>query len=463
MKYFDDEDTIVALSTPWGRGAVAVIRLSGRRSLKIINTIFTRKISTSDHKKVFTGKFISRKSGEIIDTVVVVFFRAPHSYTGEDVVEISSHANHIIIDQIINEILFLGARVARPGEFTKRAFLNQKMDLAQAEAVANVIDSKTKQSLKYSLRQLEGRLSERINRIKSATIDVASLIEVSLDFNENDIEIYNEDELHTKVKHIIQDIDRLIEGYQYGHLLKQGIKMVLLGKPNVGKSSLLNVLLEKDRAIVSHIPGTTRDYIEETIEIGGIPICVVDTAGVRQTEDTIEKKGVYKTLDHVATSDIVLAMFEASKELDDNDRVLFRKIEEYRDRVRILILLNKIDLGVKKGVEKSLRQFGFPVVKISAKLEENIDDLRREIQSLLLSNVDLVQEEVVVTNARHKNALLQAKNSLIKFLENLARGSEEVILAADLRSALDFIGEIIGETSTEDLLNNIFGQFCIGK
>jgi len=355
--------------------------------------------------------------------------------------------HHIIIDQIINEILFLGARVARPGEFTKRAFLNQKMDLAQAEAVANVIDSKTKQSLKYSLRQLEGRLSERINRIKSATIDVASLIEVSLDFNENDIEIYNEDELHTKVKHIIQDIDRLIEGYQYGHLLKQGIKMVLLGKPNVGKSSLLNVLLEKDRAIVSHIPGTTRDYIEETIEIGGIPICVVDTAGVRQTEDTIEKKGVYKTLDHVATSDIVLAivlaMFEASKELDDNDRVLFRKIEEYRDRVRILILLNKIDLGVKKGVEKSLRQFGFPVVKISAKLEENIDDLRREIQSL--------------------NALLQAKNSLIKFLENLARGSEEVILAADLRSALDFIGEIIGETSTEDLLNNIFGQFCIGK
>lgn len=463
MKYFDDEDTIVALATPWGRGAIAVVRLSGSESLRIINTVFSKRITSKDHRKLFTGKIISKSTGEIIDTVVVSYYRAPHSYTGEDVVEISCHANHIIIDQIINEFTLLGSRIAQPGEFTERAFLNRKMDLAQAEAVASIIDSKTKQSLKYSLRQLEGQLSEKIHRIKSALIDVLSLVEASLDFDENDIGIYKKEELENRVRAIHQEIEQLLERYHYGHLVKDGVKMVLLGKPNVGKSSLLNVLVEKERAIVSHLPGTTRDYIEETLEIDGIPIRIVDTAGVRQTGDTVEQTGVNRTLDQVATSDIVLAMFEAWQAPDENDRVLFQEIGTYQQKAHFIIVLNKIDIGVQTTIEKSLQPFGLPVVKISAKLRQNLDDLKREIKNVLSSNIDLGQDEVIITTVRHKNALLHANQSLAKFLENLESGAEEVVLAADLRNALDFVGEIVGETSTEELLNNIFGQFCIGK
>lgn len=463
MKYMYSEDTIVALSSPLGKGAIAIIRLSGDACLSITNRLFSTKIDASHVRRAVTGAIYASSDRHLIDQVVVTYFKSPHSYTGEDVVEISCHCNPIIIDRLLHEATSLGARIAGPGEFTERAFLNHKMDLSQAEAVAGIIEAKSRQTLSQSLRQLEGKLSEKIHHIKQAIVNIASLIEVNLDFNEDDVQVYETTEVVTRAKVLVENIDQLIRSYHYGRLLNEGLKMVLLGKPNVGKSSLLNIFLEKQRAIVSEIPGTTRDYIDGFTEMEGIPIQVIDTAGVRETLDPIEDIGVQKALEHIETADIVLALFEANGQITVDDGRLVDYIAEAKNRVPVILVANKTDLGINSTVLETLKELNLPVVQISALNETNIEELKRNIKEHLLSDSGVEEDDIIVTNRRHKAALQRTRESVDTFIRGLQSGLDEVVLAGELRSALDHIGEIIGETTTEDLLNNIFGQFCIGK
>jgi tRNA modification GTPase len=463
MKYIENEDTIIALSTAARGGAIAVVRLSGFESLGMINQVFSHQISNHDHRRATRGEILSMSRKELIDECVVTYFRAPHSYTGEDVIEISCHCNQIIIDQIIDELVKLGARLAYPGEFTKRAFMNQKVDLSQAEAVASIIDAKTKQSLSVSMRQLEGHLSREMSQIRQEIMDIASLIEISLDFNEDDVQIYEKQTVLSKTQTVLSKIGKLIHTYDYGKYLKEGIKLLILGKPNVGKSSLLNRLVEKERAIVSEIPGTTRDYIEAYTQIEGLPIQLVDTAGIRETLDMIEKQGVQRTIEHMETSDVLLAIFESQKSLDADDRRLIAYIQSLRSQVPIIVVLNKSDLRAQSDTHKELGNLGFEVVKISAKTGAKIEDLKHVIKRMLVTDDVIEGEQVIITNARHKSSLFNAQKSLHEFIQGMKSGQDEVILASELRSALDFLGEIIGDVTSEDLLNNIFSQFCIGK
>ncbi len=463
MKFWEEEDTIIALSTPVGRGALAVVRLSGSGCLTMVNSIFSSKLKESDHRRAVIGEIISHTTKSLIDQCVVTYFRSPHSYTGEDMVEISCHCNQLIIDQIIQEFVNLGARIAQPGEFTKRAFMNQKLDLSQAEAVASIIEAKSRQSLSISLRQLEGGLSRKVDDIKQAILDIASLVELNLDFDENDIQVYEKGDIVRRARNIISQIESLVHTYEYGKLLTEGIKILILGKPNVGKSSLLNAILEKDRAIVSDIPGTTRDYIEGYTHVGGIPIQIVDTAGIRETNDTIEDIGVKRALQHMESSDIVLAMFDVHKPLDDDDYRLIQYIELERNKLPILVVLNQQDRGIDQNTLQYLKQLDFECVQISVKFGQNITEMNKLIKNKLVADHSVEQEEVVVANARHRTALVNTKKSLLSLVKELKSGIDEVILTTELQSALDYIGEIAGESTSEDVLNNIFHQFCVGK
>jgi tRNA modification GTPase len=464
MKDYFGEDTIVALSTPPGRGAIAVIRMSGSEGLSLIKPCFSLPIDRDSHRQVIIGEFLGRENKQLIDECVVTFFLAPHSYTGEDVVEISCHCNPLIIDQIIQELLGGGARLAQPGEFTKRAFLNRKIDLSQAEAVAGIIKAKTREGLSYSMRQLEGGLSARIHELKENVVSITSLIEVNLDFNEDDIQVYQKSDLVEKAKNTLKNINTLLHTYDYGRLLQEGLKLLLLGKPNVGKSSLLNALAERERAIVSDIPGTTRDYIEEHTQIEGFPIQIVDTAGIRETLDMIEEMGVKRALGHIETSDLILAIFEAHQKLDSNDRKFIDYLNTaVKRKVPFIVVLNKIDLGLNPQTRKYLHGLEAQLVEVSAKKGTHIPQLKEKIKHALVSDSGVEEEDVIVNSVRHKEVLGKAQKSMQNFTDGILQGMDEVILASELRSTLDYLGEIVGEITSEDLLNNIFENFCIGK
>ena len=464
MYSYSNDDTIVALSTPPGKGAIAVVRMSGSRALSILNEMFSSPLKELHHRKAITGSVRQRDNQKVIDECVVTYYQSPRSYTGEDIIEISCHGNPIIIDQIIQQAVRGGARVAQPGEFTRRAFLNHKMDLSQAEAVAAVIAAKTRAGLACSLRQLDGSFSRLITEIQQEIIRLASLIEVNLDFNEEDLQVYEKPDILGSVAEIIARIDKLLHSYDYGRLLKEGVKLLLLGKPNVGKSSLLNILVEKERAIVSEMPGTTRDYIEEFTQIEGFPIQIVDTAGIRETLDMIEEMGVKRALKHIESSDLILAIFEMHRPLDADDLHLIEYLGHYvQKKVNFLVILNKMDLGEDRRTVDLLKELNSPILAVSARTGKNIELLKQQIKNSLLTDTGLEDEAVVVTSARHKQALDRTRQALKNFRKGMQSGLDEVILASELRSALDYLGEIIGEVSTEDLLNHIFSQFCIGK
>jgi tRNA modification GTPase len=464
MKRFDSEDTIIALSTPRGKGALAVVRMSGERSPELLNQLFSKQINEKDHRKAVSGEIWTAGGERMIDECVVTYIRGPHSYTGEDLVEISCHGNPVIIEQIIQEIVNLGARVAQPGEFTQRAFLNQKMDLSQAEAVAAVIEAKTRRGLACSLRQLEGGLSSKIGLIRDELMQLASLLEVDLDFNEGDIQVYDSTDVKKRAGILLQDIDHLLHTYDYGRLYQEGLKLLLLGKPNVGKSSLLNVLVDKDRALVSEIPGTTRDYIEEFTQIEGFPIQIVDTAGIRETLDMIEEMGVKRALTHIESSDLILAIFDIHRQLDQDDQRFIEYLKRnVKGKVPFIVVLNKQDLGRNEHILEQLHDLETSLIEVSAKKGTNIDRLKTRITNSLLGDAASEEEDIVITNARHKEALILGRNALQSFIDGIESGVDEAILASELRSALDFLGEIIGEVSSEDLLNHIFARFCIGK
>ena len=463
MKYISRDDTIVALSTPMGSGAIAVVRLSGAQSLDILNPLLKRAITPEHARQAVFNELRGTENGASLDQVVTTFFQSPKSYTGEDLVEISCHCNPLIINRIISEIVRRGARIADPGEFTFRAFLNGKMDLSQAEAVSEIISARSRQSVSQSLRHLEGRLSEKIHEIKTDILNHLALLEINLDFSDEEIEVMPVAEMSAKMRQVIGQIESLLNTYDYGRLLQEGVKLLILGKPNVGKSSLLNQLLQRDRAIVSDIPGTTRDYIEATMELDGLAVQAVDTAGIRKTEDKIEAIGVQRAMEHIQTADVALCIFDGHAGLDADDRVLLDIIRDHGEAVNIVLALNKSDLPENSQTRTTLEKLNFPLVQISAKTGTGATALKHALKQVLISDTSMESEEIVVTSARHKNVLERTIAALQNAIEAIEMHATEEIISVDIRLALDCLGEITGETTPDDVINHIFANFCIGK
>ncbi len=458
------DDTIVAISTPIGEGGIGIVRLSGQDAIGIANKIFSspkgkRLKDTKSHTVVY-GFIVNPDSRERIDEVLVTVMRAPKTYTKEDVIEINCHGGMLPLHACIQLLLNEGARLAEPGEFTKRAFLNGRIDLSQAEAVIDLIRAKTGQAEKVALKQLEGRLSEKIKKIVDRLTDICAHIEAYIDFPEEEIEIITKNEIIHSMQALRNELFTLSKGYDEGKFFREGVSAAIVGKPNVGKSSLLNVLLRKDRAIVTEIPGTTRDVIEDYFNINGLPLKIMDTAGIRETPDLAEIEGVKRSLKAIKGADIVIAVFDASRPVDEADREL---IERIKDKKAIAVI-NKSDI---ENPVFSLRSLAFslqPVVKVSALTSDGIDAFKSAIYNACISSDSSHDiESVLITNARHKQSIDNASESLKKAEETLNEKEPLEVAALFLRESLDSLGEITGAVTTEDILNKIFSEFCIGK
>ncbi|MDN3588678.1 tRNA uridine-5-carboxymethylaminomethyl(34) synthesis GTPase MnmE [Pedobacter aquatilis] len=451
----DNQDTIIALSTPPGSGAIGVIRLSGPDAISLTNSVFAGKDLEKQH--THTLHFGLIKDGEsIVDEVVAGLYVAPRSYTKENVVEISCHGSNYIIQQIINLLISKGARAAKPGEFTLRAFLNGAFDLSQAEAVADLIASNSKASHDVAMQQMRGGFANELKALRERLIHFASMIELELDFAEEDVEFANREQLKDLVNKINQVLRRLISSFEMGNVIKNGVPVVIAGKPNVGKSTLLNALLNEERAIVSDIAGTTRDTIEDELTIGGVVFRFIDTAGIRDTADIIEALGVERTLEKMKQAKLIIYMADAKQslsELEEQIRGLAQLAIPY------LVLLNKSDL-IDETQRKAFESLN--VVFISAKEKIGIEALK----DTLLEQVNLHHintSETLVTNIRHVEALKQTEHALKRVLDNADNPVTSDFLAMDIKQALHYLGEITGTVTTDDLLENIFTKFCIGK
>ena len=448
------EDTIVALATPSGVGAISIIRVSGPRSFSTIDNIFQGKIKIekATTHTLHYGNIID-KDDEHVDDVIVSVFRAPNSYTGEDSVEISTHGNPLITQKIIELLIsFPDVRLAEAGEFTKRAFLNNRIDLAKAEAVADIINSRTEASFRGARNQLDGLLSQKINELRSQLLNSSSFVELELDFAEEDIEFVNQDELLKKIDSIIIEIDTLLESYEFGRVIRDGVNVAIVGRPNVGKSSLLNYILKESRAIVSETPGTTRDVIREEVSISGILFRLFDTAGIRFSEDSVEKEGILRSQETVKNADIVIFL-EDVQQYDSKD--LFINLLGLTNPEKIIRVLNKIDLN--KDISKDVD------VKISAKTGEGIDNLFKALKLKAIGNENYTERTAIVTNLRHHNCLKKSRENLINARESILKKMSGEFISVDLRNAEMNLAEIIGEVTSDDILNNIFMKFCIGK
>ncbi|HSD64094.1 MAG TPA: tRNA uridine-5-carboxymethylaminomethyl(34) synthesis GTPase MnmE [Ignavibacteriaceae bacterium] len=447
------EDTITAIATPSGVGAISVIRVSGPLSFEIADKIFKGKIRLTDSSThtIHYGQIFD-ENDVLVDDVLISVFRNPHSYTGEDSVEISTHCNPLISKKIIDLLLKNGTRLAEPGEFTKRAYLNDKLDLVQAEAVADVISSRTDASLRGARNQLNGLLSKKVDELRNSLINASSFVELELDFAEEDVEFINLGDLMNRVRTIENEIDLLLKSYNFGKVIKEGVNVALVGKPNVGKSSLLNYILKESRAIVSHIPGTTRDIIREDVSIDGIMFRLYDTAGIRISEDIIEKEGVLRSRKAVKDADLVILINDVDQGKSED---LLNEISSLINSNRILSILNKIDLGMT-----GLDDYD---VKISALTGEGIESLFRKMKEKALGTSNYTEKSAVVSNSRHFDCLRKAKESLGKVKNSIENKMSGEFIAVDLRKAIDDLGEIVGIVTSEDILNNIFTKFCIGK
>lgn len=460
---YNSKDTIAALATPIGVGGIAVIRISGEQSFSIVDSLFSGgiKIQEADSHTVHFGKIRDRHS-TVLDTVLVTVFRSPHSYTGEDVVEISLHGGYFISQMVLNELYAAGARPALPGEFTFRAFLNGKLDLSQAEAVADIIHSKSEKSHKASLEQLSGKLSKHINDLRTQLLNLCSLLELELDFSQEGIELTKKDELLEKLQSIEVKITSMIESYSEGKLAREGVRVALVGKPNTGKSSLLNILLEEERAIVSDIPGTTRDVIEESIILEGLEFIFTDTAGLRESSDLVEQEGIRRTILKLQNADVVLFIVDSSVPHSSEDVKWYNEIfESINGRALGLFVVNKIDIRAKSFNPKLFANHR--VVEISCVTHEGIQELKKLLVDIVLPHHDSSVSSIIITNIRHKQALESAKRSLQNAKASIINGMSGEFIAVDLRDALNYLGEIIGLTTSDDILNNIFSKFCIGK
>jgi tRNA modification GTPase len=459
------QDTIAALATAHGTGAIAVIRVSGKEAIHITERIFFTKAQKPfalSSKKSHTLHFgLIMANNVIIDEVLVSIFKAPHSYTGDDSIEISCHGSPFIQQQILQLLHQQGARPANAGEFTLRAFLNKKIDLSQAEAVNDLIHSNSSVSHQVAMQQMRGGFSNKIKTLREKLVDFASLIELELDFSEEDVEFANRGELKQLIVSIAHILEKLIESFELGNVIKNGIPVAIVGKPNAGKSTLLNVLLNDDKAIVSEIPGTTRDVIEDEITIEGVLFRFIDTAGIRDTSDVIEQIGVNKALDAMRNSAIIIYLFDAH-ELSKSDLLQeLEKIKVHTGNSQILPVCNKIDTENLDDLHKEFEGIE-GLLYIAAKNYLYIDDLKSKLLELF-DNRTVRVTETIVTNARHADALRKADVALLRVVNGLEQNIQTDLLAQDIRYALQALGEITGEVSSDDLLANIFGKFCIGK
>lgn len=463
------EDTIVALATPAGTGAIGVIRLSGPEAITIANAVFRGKDLTKQASHtIHFGKIVDGDA--VLDEVLVSLFIAPHSYTREDVVEISAHGSNYILESIIRLLIRKGARAARPGEFTLRAFLNGQFDLSQAEAVADLIAANSKASQQVAMQQLRGGFSSRLQQLREQLIQFASLVELELDFSEEDVEFANRVQLKQLVAEINTAVTRLIESFELGNAIRQGVSTVIAGRPNAGKSTLLNALLNEERAIVSHIPGTTRDTIEEILNINGINFRLIDTAGIREATDAIEKLGVERTMEKISQSALLIYVYDASAITIEELNSDLEKLQ--KPGVNMLVVANKIDIlnseaGMPsaEGLKLLNSAFGAPhsaFIPISAKQKLHIDELKDKIYASAITQ-QLNENEVLVTNVRHLEALQKTQEALTRLLIGIDTQVTSDFLAMDIKQALHYLGEITGAVTTDDLLDNIFSKFCIGK
>ncbi|PKL84003.1 MAG: tRNA uridine-5-carboxymethylaminomethyl(34) synthesis GTPase MnmE [Ignavibacteriae bacterium HGW-Ignavibacteriae-3] len=453
MTLSHNEDTIVALATPAGVGAISVIRVSGPQSFTSVDKIFQGKSKLADchSHTIHYGKIYDPVS-IVIDDVLVSVFKCPHSYTGEDSIEISTHGSSLITEKIISALVESGVRLAEPGEFTKRAFLNGRLDLTQAEAVADVINSRTEASLRGARNQLDGLLSQKVEWMREILINTSSLIELELDFAEEDVEFMSLDKVLENLDMIEGEIDALLGTYSFGRVIKDGVNVALVGETNVGKSSLLNYLLKEARAIVSEIPGTTRDIIREDLSIDGILFKLFDTAGMRTSEDVIEKEGILRSRDAVKSADIVLFMNDIVAGFSSD---LYRELLELTSEERIIKVFNKFDLDRSDSPEAD--------VKISAKTGEGINLLFAKLKEKAVGSQNYTEKTAIISSLRHYNAMNSAKEYLRNARTSIQNKLTGEFVALDLRNAETSLSEIIGKVTSDDILNNIFAKFCIGK
>ena len=459
-------ETIAAISTAIGNGGIGIIRMSGKESFKILEKIFKNsKGEKLDLNKIkgYTiqyGTIVDSETNEKIDEVLVSFFKNPRSYTREDMCEINSHGGMIVEKQILEQCLKNGAILAEPGEFTKRAFLNGRIDLSQAESIMDLINSKTEKESKASINQLQGDLSNRINEIRHDLLDIMADIEASIDYPEYDIEEVTNSKALGVLNNTKDKLESLKDTFRSGKILKEGIKTAIIGRPNAGKSSLLNKILKEERAIVSEIEGTTRDTIEEFITIKGIPLKIIDTAGIRKTSDKIEEIGVKKALDIAKDAELVLVILDNSKDLTEEDREILKLAESKNS----IILLNKVDLK-ENNLENSeeLKKINKRIIKISAKNGNGIEELYNEIENMFqIKNLE-TDGEIIITNIRHKNQIEYAINNINEAINAVKNNLPIDIISISIKQTLEDLGKITGENVSEDIINEIFSKFCLGK
>ncbi len=458
------EETITAISTPLGEGGIGIIKISGEKSLEILKGLFLTKHHNENRewepRKMFYGYVQNPATGEMIDEVLAVYMKAPHTYTKEDLVEIHCHGGMVPLRKILELVLSRGAAMAERGEFTKRAFVNGRLDLSQAEAVMDLISAKTDVSHDLALGQFEGILSREVQEIQGILKDMLAHIEVSIDFSEEDIDEVTMDQLLIKSQKARESIESLLQSAKTGKILREGLVTGIVGKTNVGKSSLLNALLRENRAIVTDIPGTTRDVIEEQLNIRGIPLKILDTAGIRDTEDAVEKIGVQRSREIFEQSDLVIFMIDASKKLDRED---YDFLEILKDR-RALVVINKTDLAEAVDGEKIKKIIGDKkLVRISLLKNKGLEGLEDALEEMVYEGEGFAKEQPFITNARHQQAITQGLQSLQEGMKALKNRMPLDFVEVDFKNAWESLGEITGDTVSEDILDHIFENFCIGK
>lgn len=458
------DDTIAAISTPIGKGGIGIVRVSGNKALDIAQKVFIsakqKNIKSLNTHTIVYGNIVNPNTSKIIEEGLLMVMKAPSTYTKEDVVEINCHGGILSVQKVLEAVITAGARLAEPGEFTKRAFLNGRIDLSQAEAVIDIINSRTEDFHNVSLNQLEGSISNKIKEYRDELLTLIAQIEVAIDYPEHDVEQVTNETVQNKTNELIGKIDDLIITADTGKIIREGIKTVIIGKPNVGKSSLLNALLKEQRAIVTDIPGTTRDALEEHLNIHGIALRIIDTAGIRQTDDLIEQIGVQKSKEFAQLADLILVMLDGSKPIDDEDLGILDLIKNKK----YIVIINKVDLPVKLDLDKLYDYIDKQnIVQICAKNCCGIDSLYAKLKDMFFNGKIDLQDDVYITNVRHKDCLIRAKQSLEEVIKTIDIGMPEDCMSIDLQKAYQILGEITGESVDEDIINRIFSEFCLGK
>ncbi|WP_068676104.1 tRNA uridine-5-carboxymethylaminomethyl(34) synthesis GTPase MnmE [Oceanobacillus sp. Castelsardo] len=457
-----ETETITAISTPIGEGAIAIVRLSGKEAVQITAKVFKGKdLLNVDSHTINYGKIINPETNELVDEVMVSIMRAPKTFTREDVVEINCHGGMVAVNRILDILLSNGARLAEPGEFTKRAFLNGRIDLSQAEAVMDLIRAKTDKAMNVALKQMDGRLSGLIQRLRQDLLETVAHVEVNIDYPEyDDVEEMSHEMMRTKSKEVHAEIENLLQVAKQGKILREGLGTAIIGRPNVGKSSLMNTLVQENKAIVTEIPGTTRDIIEEYVNVRGVPLRLIDTAGIRETEDIVERIGVERSRQVLKESDLILFVLNYNEELSEEDIHLFEAVKG----LEYIVIVNKTDLEKKLDLEK-VREFanGRPMVTTSLLQEEGIDELEKAIANTFFSGEIDTGDMTYVSNVRHIQLLNQAKKALEDAMEGIELGMPLDIVQIDVTRTWEFLGEIIGDTASDSLIDQLFSQFCLGK